>query len=495
MRHVAVRGADGDGQVGVAGIVDGEVQPRSDDALLLALREAIARVAGGDDDDHARADQPVHLHAERTLPAGEPLRLEVVPHAQVDPVHEDPPPVPVQLLDVLDGRDDAAGPARAVALAVGVEHLQAQQLAARRHTGDGVEPLGDIGGLAILVAVSSGCHDRAVLLAHLASDDSGDVGSVSVHVDERLLLARCEVAVGERRRQIEIPVLTKMSVVSVDTRIDDRPDDVSPDGGERVVRGVRLDRADRLVDQRLELEVRPDVIDGPIGLALPAARIAADELAHRVAVERGEDVLVPLGQRVADTLLCGILLQVPHEILDHLLDDSPRAFDAVAELEVQIDDDVEHSGAVFLALELFEQGDRDDRPVEDPREESHFIGFLALVASLARCRAPLRSRWSHDFVPPQGGCLNGVTSGRSACPGQLKVEIRPDSPVRRTGGVPESGDSRLPSLPSLDGFLFRARDAQDIPQAVVPFMAGVLVDRFVGFHKWKRDRPRCRPGR
>ena len=35
------------------------------------------------------------------------------------------------------------------------------------------------------------------------------MGSVSEHVDERLLLARCEVAVLQRRRQIEILVLAK----------------------------------------------------------------------------------------------------------------------------------------------------------------------------------------------------------------------------------------------------------------------------------------------
>ena len=86
VRHVAVRRADGDRAVGVAGIVDRETEARRGGAAIARVHVAVAGVAGGHDDHHARAHELVHLDADRALSAREPLGLEVVADADVDAV-------------------------------------------------------------------------------------------------------------------------------------------------------------------------------------------------------------------------------------------------------------------------------------------------------------------------------------------------------------------------------------------------------------------------
>ena len=98
---------DGDRQVRVAGIVDGQRQARRRGALLLLVTMPIAGVAGRDDDHDARPDEAIDFDAQRALAAREPFRLEVVADAQVHAVHEQPPAVAVEPLDVLERRDDA----------------------------------------------------------------------------------------------------------------------------------------------------------------------------------------------------------------------------------------------------------------------------------------------------------------------------------------------------------------------------------------------------
>ena len=65
-------------------------------------------------------------------------------------------------------------------------------------------------------------------------------------------------------RQLEVLVLREVRMSLVDSGVDDGPDDPRSSRGERIVRRVGLDRADRLVDERLQRKVRPDVMDGAV---------------------------------------------------------------------------------------------------------------------------------------------------------------------------------------------------------------------------------------
>src|SRR4029434_9349588 len=107
--HVAVGGPDGDGQGGVAGVVDGHGQPH----VGLAGQggeAAVAGVAGGHDHHHPRADQAGDLGADGALAAGEPLGGEVVYGAEVDPVDPQQLAVAVDVLaDVLERPEHVHG--------------------------------------------------------------------------------------------------------------------------------------------------------------------------------------------------------------------------------------------------------------------------------------------------------------------------------------------------------------------------------------------------
>ena len=87
VRHVAMRRADGDGEVGVARVIDRQSHSRAGRADR-GLERAVAGIAGGDHDDDAGFHQAIDLDAERALAAGEPLRLEVVAEAHVHAVDE-----------------------------------------------------------------------------------------------------------------------------------------------------------------------------------------------------------------------------------------------------------------------------------------------------------------------------------------------------------------------------------------------------------------------
>ena len=119
-----MRRADGNGEVGVARIIDRECHARACRADR-GLERAVARVAGGDHDDDAGFHQAIDLDAERALAAREPLRLEVISEAHVHAVDEQPPSLAVDLLHVVDRGDEIAHRAFAVL----IEHAQANELA------------------------------------------------------------------------------------------------------------------------------------------------------------------------------------------------------------------------------------------------------------------------------------------------------------------------------------------------------------------------------
>ena len=89
----------------------GSLMVRSRQASVVAIlryQRAVAAVARRDDDDDARFDQAVDLHAERAVAAGEPLRIERIAEAEVDAVDFKLAPVVIDQLYVRDGRDDVA---------------------------------------------------------------------------------------------------------------------------------------------------------------------------------------------------------------------------------------------------------------------------------------------------------------------------------------------------------------------------------------------------
>ena len=212
-------------------------------------------------------------------PHANQLGLEVVADAHVDAVDPDVAAVAVDLLDLLARGDEVAHRPFAVL----VQDLEADQLARRRHARDGFDLGVVVDHLAPLVLAVDGRFDADLdvlvvplvqPLAQRTGDNAGDVRAVARLVDQRgplqLVLAelakRREVAMSERRGQLEIPVCPKMRVARLDTGIQDRPHDVVAEGTERVAGGVGLDRGERAVGHARHHEIRPDAIERRLAL-------------------------------------------------------------------------------------------------------------------------------------------------------------------------------------------------------------------------------------
>ena len=88
VRHFAMSGADGDGEIGIAGIGDIHFAIAGFGSAGSGDDGGIAAIAGGDDDGHAAADQAVDLDTERALTAGKPARIKIVSETHVDAVDE-----------------------------------------------------------------------------------------------------------------------------------------------------------------------------------------------------------------------------------------------------------------------------------------------------------------------------------------------------------------------------------------------------------------------
>ena len=144
-------GAHRNRHIGIPRIVDCHAEAGLDTALVHALRETVTGITRSDDHDDPRFHQPFNLDAQRALAAGKPLGLEIVPDTQVDAVNQNPPAVAVQFLDLLQGCDDAARPARPVTFAVLVKHLEAHELAAGGHPGDRLDRYRYIDGSPVLI--------------------------------------------------------------------------------------------------------------------------------------------------------------------------------------------------------------------------------------------------------------------------------------------------------------------------------------------------------
>ena len=369
MRHVAVRGAHRDRQVGVSGIVDGQIQSGGHYSLLFALHEAVSGVSGCHDDDDPGTNQPVHFHAEGTLSASEPFRIEVVPDREVDAMHEQPPAIAIDTLDVLQGRHDAACATCPVAFAVVVQDLETEELAARRHPRKALEVQRTLPLFAVFVAVPCRGDDLRGGVVHLPGDDARHVSAMAKPVRQSTGFGRREVLMLEREVDLQVLVLLKVWMRAVDARINHRPRDLRAQGGKRVVSRVPLDGADRFVDQRLEIEVRPDAVDRSIDAGRTWRAVAADELLDGTYAQRGKDVLHVLSLVSVHALFRSLGFRLLDDLADHRDDVRASAIGSLAVVQVQIDRNVKQPVGLFL--ELLQQWNRDDRSVQNLRQESN----------------------------------------------------------------------------------------------------------------------------
>src|SRR5215471_9654667 len=205
-------GPDGNHEFGIPGIFDRHFKT---DGVRLSERRyhAVSRISRGDDHHNAGSHQPVGLHAERALSAGESLRVEVVPYGEAD--HVDQRPGFVRLVDGSQRRDDVADMSRAYL----VEHFVADQFALRCYTGDGRDSrlLGlprAVGLLHFLV-----CADRRLLRRKLPANQTGDTGSEAERVDQRLAVTFWlgEIHVLQWRRQLKVAIPAEMRMGSIDS--------------------------------------------------------------------------------------------------------------------------------------------------------------------------------------------------------------------------------------------------------------------------------------
>src|SRR5215475_75021 len=411
MRHVTVCRPDRNGECRVSGIVDGQVLPGGSHLAAQRLIEAVAGVPGRHHHDHARPHEAIDFDAQRALPAREPLGLEVVTDAHVDAVHPDPATVSVELLDVLQGGDQIAGKS----LAVVIQHLEAEDLALRRHPGNDPDVADRFSlYLAGLIAPPYGCDDRlAILDLVLSRNDPGHVGAVTCDVDaasqlEGLVVARSvagEIAMAQRRAQLQVLVHHEVLMGAINARIHHCPDDILTERTKCIARGVGLDGADRCCGEPLDLVVQPNSVERsrPAFLSLSRLFASADQRADVLAGQPTEEVLLtvfalapidtlrvvasrrlwssgwrlgrhPLGQGTRDTW----------KLVDPFPDLFPRAFSTARIFEIHINDDVlDLIGAVHL--DPFEKRQSDDGAIErrdDVREEWFF------------CRIALRQTWA-----------------------------------------------------------------------------------------------------
>jgi hypothetical protein len=230
---------------------------------------------------------------------------------------------------------------------------------------------------------------------------------VAVEVGEGAAAAG-EVLVLERGLEREVLVALEVRVVALDAGVDDGPDDVVAEGREGDARRVGLHGAERAVDEGLDLEVGPDVVDGPradagpdrpVGqLRLGERGVVAHEVADHARLQPREQVLLAeLALLLVDALRGGALAAGGDERLRLRNHPLAGALAAAGEFEVEVDDDRVHlrlealvgAAPVFFALEDVEERDGDDRLVQRLGGE----GFLLRVAlGQARPRPGLAGR-------------------------------------------------------------------------------------------------------
>ncbi len=278
-----MRGADRDGEIGVAGIGDRPFVRREFRPVVRRRDLPVAGIAGGDHDRDPRSDKPVDLDAERALPRCEPLRKKWIAEADIETVHLDVAAELVDLLEVTDRRQKVAheaGLARA-------EDSQAHDLALGGEAEDRlVMDHVDRREVVDRVVDPHACLDLDLAprgRARLARDDAGDMCPMTRLVDKRgflgLRLGRMQVGkvpVPEAQRlDSEGVVRVKVRMRSIDPSVGDRPDDVLAGGGKGGAGRVALDRPRRCEDERRDWMILPNLVEGRQSIGRLAFRAPA----------------------------------------------------------------------------------------------------------------------------------------------------------------------------------------------------------------------------
>ncbi len=205
-----MRGTDRDRAIRIAWIVDAvrDADPRrSRDGGGVA----IARVAGGSDDDNSGLHQAIHFRAQRALPARKHLGVELISHAEIHTMDARQFGIGVHLLANVGQRLDHIARASA---AIRLQYAQADELALRNHAAKfhwiAVARLQSHGVRLIsgwrIDALESLCFGR-----RLSRNDSGDVGAVTARVRQRRgdvrlrYIGRAAFGLGEVTMQLSPP--------------------------------------------------------------------------------------------------------------------------------------------------------------------------------------------------------------------------------------------------------------------------------------------------
>src|SRR5580692_9011013 len=115
-----MRGANRDGMLCVARVVDGKRQAGGGHTPGLGVDGSVTAVARGRHYHYSRFHQAIDFGAQRALAAGEPLRHEGIAQTEIDPVDDDPAAEVIQFLDSRDGFNYSAG----LPSSTGVQYLQ-----------------------------------------------------------------------------------------------------------------------------------------------------------------------------------------------------------------------------------------------------------------------------------------------------------------------------------------------------------------------------------
>ncbi len=332
-----------------------------------------AVVAGGDDDEDARVHEQVDGLAQRRLARGVVVRVPLAAQAHVDAVHAQDTGVDVHLhAQIGQGADDGGGRRHPLPRRAAPHHLEADELAVRRHAREsaGVRPRHEAAVLLLLRARDL----RGGLVGTAAGDDAGDMGAVAAVVVQGGDVRR----VGRRRRgnrrvrgvdevgEVAVQphrgaVLRRgagglggelepgeVGVRRVDPAVDDGPDDATTPRRIRAPGGVGLDGRRRPVDLRVERVVGPDPEDGGRRRAAvaDAAPVVLDELRglgprEHALVELRRDEREPPRHRRLDRARRGAVLVGGGErrvCVPHLVEVVAHRLEAAGVPHVELDD-------------------------------------------------------------------------------------------------------------------------------------------------------------
>jgi hypothetical protein len=224
-----MRRTNGDRAIGVAGIIDAQRQTSGDRATRDCVLVSIARVSRRDNDHNARTNHAIDHVAQRALSAGKPFGVEVIADAQIHTVDLQVFSVPVDAIDFLERGDEIAH----LPVPFLVEHLHAHDRAFRSDATNVRQRDDVVHHVARFVLMPRDRGDgmrlltgRDIRCVQLAGNDARHVRSMTEFVDERALGftgANGEIAMTQRRVELQRVVLSKMRMISLHAGVEHRP--------------------------------------------------------------------------------------------------------------------------------------------------------------------------------------------------------------------------------------------------------------------------------